>query len=500
MTKIWKTILDNKILILILMIGAILRFTQLGYSDFQGDEIKALYLPGLNENLIDFLLRQRKGPIQFLVTFVLKFIDPGYQNNFLLRFPFALAGFTSLIFFYLYLKRVFNKPVALAATFLLATNGFFVAFSRIVQYQSFVLLFALVSLCFLKNKKMVWGYVFWSFSILAHYDGVFIFPLVLYYSIKFAFDPEVSLRNRVTTLLFSMASFLFLFAFFYLPFVFNISDATKGYWLSRFEGSEESDKISDSAVLFRVYQPYYAYALYQFLFYIGLGSLVIRIFDRKRMSSLGGLFIEKFSLPEMAAFGGWLLVPLYFYEGIMSSPGTHIYSYLLPLFVFIGIGVDLIWVGLKRNQLSAAGFAVTVAAVGLFLFSQSYSVFVDHTQEYPFERESMLVWEFDLPKDKKYHLNIFGFPYHRNWEGIADFIEQYPADTYGFSSNENRSISSLYIKHTEPKGRPYLFVWIENPQSFTKKSKIEFKSAPVYIYEKDGQILTKIYLMEPFTP
>ena len=497
MAKIWKTILDNKILLFILILGGILRFLNLGYSDFQGDEIKALYLPGLNENLIDFLLRQRKGPIQFLITYLLKFLDPSYQNNFFLRFPFALASFVSLPFYYLYLNKVFNKPVAVAATLLLATNGFFVAFSRIVQYQSFVLLFAILSLYLLKNKKMVGGYVFWSLSILAHYDGVFIFPLVLLYTVKFAIDPEMNLSVRVKTLLFSMVSFLFLLGCFYIPFAFNISTETQGYWLSRFEGSEETDKISDSVMLFRVYQPYYATYLYQFLFYIGLGSLVIRTIDKKKVTPIGGTFFENFSLLEMIAFGGWLLTPLYFYEGIMSSPGTHIYTYILPLFVFAGIGADLIWAGLRKNKLSMTAFAVSAAAMGLFLFAQSYSVFVDHGQEYPFEKESMSVWVFEKPEDKKYHLNIFGFPYHRDWRGVAAFLEQYPTQTYGFSSNENRSISSFYIKHTEPKGRPYLFVWIENPQSFTTKSKIEFTSAPVFIYEKDGQTLTKIYLMEP---
>jgi len=40
-----KFIKENIHLILVILVAGVLRFVNLGYSDFQGDEIKALYLP-----------------------------------------------------------------------------------------------------------------------------------------------------------------------------------------------------------------------------------------------------------------------------------------------------------------------------------------------------------------------------------------------------------------------------------------------------------------------
>ena len=84
-----------------LMVPAvILRLFNLGYSDYQGDEIKALYLPGTGENFFSYLLDQRKGPVQFIITYFLKFINPDYTNQLLMRMPFALAGILSVFFLY----------------------------------------------------------------------------------------------------------------------------------------------------------------------------------------------------------------------------------------------------------------------------------------------------------------------------------------------------------------------------------------------------------------
>ncbi len=66
-----------------------LRLVNLGYSDFQGDEIKALWRPAPGQSAIDFLYLQKKGPTEFLVTYLLKFVDPTFSNELLLRLPFA---------------------------------------------------------------------------------------------------------------------------------------------------------------------------------------------------------------------------------------------------------------------------------------------------------------------------------------------------------------------------------------------------------------------------
>jgi len=145
----FKYIKDNIRLIFLIIFSTALRLINLGYSDYQGDEIKALYLPSKGQSLIEFLIAQKKGPIQFLITYLLKFIDPSYENQFLIRLPFAIAGILSILFFYKFIKFHFGEKVAFYSSLFLSSNGLFIAFSRIIQYQSFSILFSILCLYFL---------------------------------------------------------------------------------------------------------------------------------------------------------------------------------------------------------------------------------------------------------------------------------------------------------------------------------------------------------------
>ncbi len=123
-------------LILVISAGFCLRLVNLGYADYQGDEIKAFYLPEPDQSVSDFLFTQRKGPVQFIITGFLSRFDTFYENQFLMRIFFALAGCLALVFFYLLVASRFGKHIALYASFFFATNGFLVGLGRIAQYQS----------------------------------------------------------------------------------------------------------------------------------------------------------------------------------------------------------------------------------------------------------------------------------------------------------------------------------------------------------------------------
>mgnify|MGYP003347404023 CR=1 FL=1 len=286
--KVQKIIFENVLLLAIILISAILRLTNLGYSDFQGDEIKALFLPDSGQNIWEYLLDQRKGPLQFLITFGLKFIDPLYQNQLLLRLPFAIAGILAVYFFYKLISDIFDKKTAFYASFLFATNGFLIAFSRIVQYQSFVIMFMIASLYLLRKKQIYLGLIFWALSILFHYDGIFIFPLAFYYIFRYLVDTtdlkpkETIIKNKVKISKTNLINFIsagiiatLLLALFYVPFVLNISKDTQQYWAQRISGSV-SDKVSSSIYLFRIYQPIYVIYVYVSLFFIGVGALLLK--------------------------------------------------------------------------------------------------------------------------------------------------------------------------------------------------------------------------------
>ena len=117
--------------------GLLLRFANLGYSNFQGDEIKALCFPSQFAsfiNFLGFLLTQRKGPVAFIVTCTVGLIDPAFSSELLVRLPFAIASVLGLACTFGLVWALFDRRTAFFGTFLLAANGVLVAFGRIVQY------------------------------------------------------------------------------------------------------------------------------------------------------------------------------------------------------------------------------------------------------------------------------------------------------------------------------------------------------------------------------
>ena len=130
-------------ILLLIGVSLVLRLVDLGYSNLQGDEILTLCRVTDYKSpyqLFAFLLRQAKGPVQYLITCTFSIFDPTFSSELALRLPFAIANLLALVCFFLLVYRLFTLRAAIYSTFLLAANGIFIAFARIVQYQSFVIL------------------------------------------------------------------------------------------------------------------------------------------------------------------------------------------------------------------------------------------------------------------------------------------------------------------------------------------------------------------------
>jgi len=512
MDKIIKKLLENKFLITVLILGGILRFVNLGHSDFQGDEIKALYLPEEGQEVTDYLIDQRKGPLQFTITYLLKFADPLYQNQFLIRLPFAIAGFISIYYFYKLIKDMFGKKAAFYASFLFATNGFLIAFSRIVQYQSFVIMFMIGALYFLRKKNIYMGLIFWALSVLAHYDGLFIFPLAFYYIYQYLVELNgTKLKiNGKHFLHFFIAGIisLALLASFYIPFIQNISSNTQSYWLGRITG-EASDKISSSMYLFTVYQPIYVIHIYLALFTLGISTIIAQFIKSNKYTKKIG-FINKLiknfptfeNSKELIATGIWFLIAIIVMEVLIYIPGTHIYVYIIPATIFCALGIILIET-LLNKIIKIKNIAVMgIGIIFTFIALQMYALFIDNNQEYPWEEEKFLIWTFPRPTPA-YHLSMFGFPYFRNWEGLKEFIESYPKNQAAYSTNERTTISRHFITLPKESNLAGFYIYIRNPQSFENvvvHQKVSYwmsKYKPIYVYSKNGINMVEIYLMEP---
>lgn len=519
-----KKLVENWQLLVVLIVSGVLRFVNLGYSNYQGDEIKALFLPEPGQSAFSFLMDQRKGPIQFLITFLLKFLNPTYENELLMRLPFALAGFFAVFFFYKLVELHFGKKIAFYSSLFFATNGFFIAFSRIVQYQSFVIFFMILSLYYLslasekekyKTKGIYLGLVYWSLSILSHYDGVFIAPFALYLITKWFKCNNMERKQKWSVFIKAGVVAAIPLLSFYIPFVLSISEATQDYWLGRITG-EVSAKLSSSRYLFTVYQPIYASHIYTVLFTLGVAFVFLGLISKyikniqKLPKYVQGFFTHTTDLMQLISreklliysLLAWFALAVLFFEGLVYIPGTHIYCYLVPMFIILSFGlITLESLVFKVFEYPIVVVFNTLGILVLFAFLvlQSYAVFVNNTKEYPWEQEQFLFWTLPQPTPI-YHLSMFGFPYYRNWEGIRDFIAQFP-EIKAYSTNERTSISRYYIplhKDTEEAG---FFVHVRHPQSFEENilyEKADYWAQnyqPVHTLSRYGRDLVRVYLM-----
>ena len=127
-------------LLVLVGLAAFYRFTFLGYSEFQGDESLVTWATAraiMGED--DILFQHGKSPAEVVLPATYWVLD-GRLNEASARFPFALAGLTAVLGGFLLGRSFWEERVGLIAAFLFAVNGYFIGFSRVVQYQSLVVL------------------------------------------------------------------------------------------------------------------------------------------------------------------------------------------------------------------------------------------------------------------------------------------------------------------------------------------------------------------------
>lgn len=485
MQKVKDFITQNYLLLILLAVTIWLRFVNLGYSDYQGDEIKALFSPSTGQDVWEYLLDQRKGPVQFLITYVLSIFDPQYASQFLFRFPFALAGVFAVIVFYNLVHLHFGKKVAMYSAFLFSVNGLLIAFSRIVQYQSVTILFALLTLYFfslaLKDKKweingIYLGMITWAISILTHFDGGFIAPFAAYIIFRWFKNSPLSIKVKFAHMFTAGVMFLILISSFFVPYFTSLSDSTKGYWLDRLGGGY--GRASSSQLTFRVYNPLWMFPLFCFFVVASL----------PKIRSTWAIIV-------------WMAFPLIIWEFFTQIPGTHIYNYLIPLFILAAFGMVFIEEILGKFYLLKylkLVYKASLVCIFIFWFALSNQVFVDNKVEYPWEPERFLKWTLPIP-DQNYHLSLFGFPYYRAWEEIAAFVNTKNNGFY--STNERVSIARFYISLAKSTDRAGHYITVLNPQSYSpnqlnaKAIYWAAKYPPEKIITHNGREIVRIYYM-----
>jgi hypothetical protein len=133
-------------LVLLLAVTAPLRLIDLGWSEFQGDEARVvLRAMAALQGADGALAAHRKVPGEILLAYLFAGSLGQIQEQ-TARLPYALAAVGAVLAFYRLARGLLGGPAALAAGLLLAVNGYFVAFGRILQYDSLAFFLGIVGL------------------------------------------------------------------------------------------------------------------------------------------------------------------------------------------------------------------------------------------------------------------------------------------------------------------------------------------------------------------
>jgi len=137
------------------IVGGALRFPGLGYAEFQGDEARAMLRASeVIEGFEGSLFEHRKGPTEILLP-AAPYVLSGRIDEGAARIPFAFANFCALFGLFLLGWRWFGPLAGWVAAMLLALDGYLIAFSRIVQYQSIIFLMVVLVLLLLQRLALL---------------------------------------------------------------------------------------------------------------------------------------------------------------------------------------------------------------------------------------------------------------------------------------------------------------------------------------------------------
>jgi len=475
-----KNTRDHIFLIFLLLIFVLpLRFLNLSYSELSDDEKKARIRGG--DNLLEFFMEQRKGPVQFLVTEITTSITKDPRNEFSLRAPFTLFNIFSVIVCYFVVYRLIkSKPASFVTAFLFLTNGFITGFSRIAQYQNLNLFFSLSALLFYsflidKDKKLytfsLIGILFFCLSVLSHWDAVFYLIPMAYIFIKFLKRKNLSKEYKIRLIIYNFVLGCFLLLPFMIPYLASqLNNPDNIRYFGRRVGFE-GIPLDRHLFIFKLYNPFITLYLY-----FGLSLLGILVFKKTWI-----YFI-------------WAAVNFALIKFFMPKPGTHIYNYVIPVIFLSGISSGLL-VSKLKNILKKAAFS-SVLVLMLPLFYQSYMLFVDHSVEYPWESKKVFNRQTQPYIDEE--VLTFGFPHFRNWKEINQIMLNDENSCGFYITNEGKEISQIYvdIKYGIPENGCYYVIHVEKPFNNRGRDIVfaqVYRKGPIYKYKRGYTTYAKLY-------
>ena len=496
-------------LLSIVLAGGFLRFNDLAYTEFQGDESRAVLRAAETiQGYHDALLNHKKGPVEILIpTGAYSLLDR--LNEAAARLPFAVANVAGLLAVFLLGWRLYHPVAGWAAAMLLALDGYFIGFARIVQYQSIVFLTVVLVILILYrlvrsphslSRYLTLASLLLATGLLAHYEAALV-ALPAAYLLYALWRRGVGLARLARALIGPVLAGGALLAAFYVPFVLNPSfGVTYAYiTVNRIGTTFPYNNLVDVFQRTTLYSSVYYVAL---LVACALISL-IGIYRRNLPRTLGWIvaapltlgmvltfwqpawltvggrdhtwvffaaavliawFLPNFPLEQRVAwiwFGGTAIFMLFF----TLTPNTHVYGFFIPWVLVAGDVIGRGWRSLaaRLGTRAAQWIAVPIAALVMLLFGNYAYWYFAAT-----DVEVLRTWRDSRPRgypvtyDMPTRMSIFGYPLRNGWKVIgalyADGVLDAPFDLHG-----KEPVADWYTRGTGQCLRDHVYyLWHES--------------------------------------
>lgn len=473
------------VLLAVLCLAALYRFLWLGYSEFQGDE--ALVTWSAARSLTgedDMLFLHGKSPAEIILPANLWALT-GWFTEWMARFPFALAGWGSVLMAFLLGHRLLGERPAFIAAFLFAINGYLIGFSRVVQYQSLVVFLSLMAVYTAyraweedSDVFQLMSALFAGASLLAHYDAVVILPAIAWLWAKRLWSGANSLgaaaspssrRWKVNVL--SLALFLLPVAAFYVPMAQDLQFKEMFHYLT--SARVGSNWFNNHWLFFVRSGTVYNSAYYTAVLLAAVVGLILsgrsargwRHAEGKQASSLKYLpaFFLLLVVTTVLWPGWWqmesvnlafmplvLLVLLQWFRSgngvgerllwlwfgmtglaylfVLALPLSHIYMMMPPLILLAAAGLEKFLASAAQRVGKPPWLRyLSYTCLGGLLFVLAYYpylVFVKHQPEFTQayrERPLPLYWR---PDARLPEVGLFGFPHRSGWKAVGWLYDQ----------------------------------------------------------------------------
>lgn len=479
-------------LIGLILLASFFRFTNLGYSEFQGDEGRALLRAAeVLQGHQEVLFLHKKGPIEILLPAAL-YASMERITEATARFPFAAANLAAVIALFALGRRLFDMRAALLAMLIMTIDGFSIGFSRIVQYQSIVVLMTLLALfCIYRwyqtdgqqSSYLLAGAAFTGIAFLAHYEGFFILPGALYMVWHVAKKQDWTLGQVAQHVGIPILLGCIIVGIFYLPFALhpNFSETweylterrvgvgdgipynniTDFFWRTSYYNASYYPMLMGilllASTLFILLRTYRKHLARMSIYGLGVVWLLIILFPSWWQFGSVNLSVVVFLVTAATLFHAPLsmeghMLTLWFgsasllYFFLMIKVHTHYYVALIPWSLIAAQTLSTGWGWLRPRWKTLSRVTVVLGTILCLLCTHYvYIVFVRHSIEYlhnyPAAKPAIYWTPFDEPPQGGY----FGFPYRTAWKAIGGMYDAgILQGTY--DSNQKERVTNWYTR------------------------------------------------------